>query len=280
MTTVLEVIDGGTAYLEKRGIGEARLTMQRLVGHHLAFTRVQLYLEFDRPLTDEQLSPIREGLKKRGQGVPLQHILGEVEFLRRDFQCDARALIPRPETEELVSLILTEKDSLPQPSRILDVGTGSGVIGLSLALELPSVSETVLADVSPEALALARENAAALEVEATFVESHLFANVEGPFDLIVANLPYVPERDRATLAPELAHDPDLALFSGPDGLDLLREFIPTAAERLTAGGLLALEIGYDQAANVTQLLKESSLTEIDIKADLSGVFRFPFARKR
>lgn len=280
MTTVLEVIDGGTAYLDKRGIAEARLTMQRLVGHCLSFTRVQLYLEFDRPLTEEQLTPIREGLKKRGQGVPLQHILGEVEFLRRDFKCDGRALIPRPETEELVSLILQEKETLPQPARILDVGTGSGVIGLSLALELPSVGETMLADVSPEALALARENAAALEVTARFVESDLFSALEGPFDLIVANLPYVPERDRTTLAPELAHDPDLALFSGEDGLDLLRKFIPAAAEALASGGLLALEIGYEQAEIVTQLLEESSFTEIDIRADLSGVSRFPFARKR
>lgn len=280
MTTVLEVIDGGTAYLDKRGIAEARLTMQRLVGHCLSFTRVQLYLEFDRPLTEEQLTPIREGLKKRGQGVPLQHILGEVEFLRRDFKCDGRALIPRPETEELVSLILQEKETLPQPARILDVGTGSGVIGLSLALELPSVGETMLADVSPEALALARENAAALEVTARFVESDLFSALEGPFDLIVANLPYVPERDRTTLAPELAHDPELALFSGEDGLDLLRKFIPAAAEALASGGLLALEIGYDQAEIVTQLLEESSFTEIDIRADLSGVSRFPFARKR
>lgn len=280
MTTVLEVIDGGTAYLDKRGIAEARLTMQRLVGHCLSFTRVQLYLEFDRPLTEEQLRPIREGLRRRGQGVPLQHILGEVEFLRRDFKCDGRALIPRPETEELVSLILQEKETLPQPARILDVGTGSGVIGLSLALELPSVGETILADVSPEALALARENAAALEVTATFVESDLFSGLEGPFDLIVANLPYVPERDRATLALELAHDPDLALFSGDDGLDLLRKFIPAAAKELASGGLLALEIGYDQAEIVTQLLEESSFTEIDIRADLSGVSRFPFARKR
>ena len=280
MTTVLEVIDGGTTYLEKRGISEARLNMQRLVSHHLNFTRVQLYLEFDRPLTEEQLTPIREGLKKRGQGIPLQHILGEVEFLRRDFRCDSRGLIPRPETEELVSLILQEKDTLPQPSRILDVGTGSGVIGLSLALELPSVSETVLADYSPEALSLARENAEALEVEATFVESDLFSNIEGTFDLVVANLPYIPDYERETLAPELAHDPDLALFSGPDGLDLIRKFIPLAVERLNPEGLLVLEIGHDQTEALKKLLTESELKEIDIRSDLSGVSRFPFARKR
>ncbi|WP_308987552.1 peptide chain release factor N(5)-glutamine methyltransferase [Roseibacillus persicicus] len=279
MTTVLEVIDGGTAYLEKRGVADARLNMQRLVGHFLGYTRVQLYLEFDRPLTEEQLAPIREALKRRGQGVPLQHVVGEVEFMRRDFLCDGRALIPRPETEELVTLILQEKETLAEPTRVLDVGTGSGVIGLSLALELPAIGELVLADVSPDALSLARENATALEVEATFLESHLFSAVDGTFDLIAANLPYVPENDRDSLEPELAHDPDLALFSGPDGLDLLKAFIAEAGEYLNPGGLLALEIGHEQAEAVSQLLLHFSFTDIDIRSDLSGVSRFPFARR-
>lgn len=280
VTTVLEVIDGGTSYLEKRGIGEARLTMQRLVGHFLNFSRVQLYLEFDRPLSEEELIPIRDALKKRGTGQPLQHLLGEVEFLRRDFKCDSRGLIPRPETEELVSLILQEKETLPTPLRILDVGTGSGVIGLSLAAELPGVPETILADRSAEALSLAGENARRLELEVTLVEGHLFEEIEGEFSLIAANLPYVPERDQAQLAPELAHDPAEALFSGQDGLDLIREFIPQAASYLMPGGLLAMEIGHEQSQEVARLLAASGLTEIDIKADLSKVSRFPFARKR
>lgn len=280
VTTVLEVIDGGTSYLEKRGIEEARLTMQRLVGHFLNFSRVQLYLEFDRPLSEDELIPIRDALKKRGTGQPLQHLLGEVEFLRRDFKCDGRGLIPRPETEELVSLILQEKDTLPTPLRILDVGTGSGVIGLSLAAELPGVPETVLSDLSADALTLAKENATRLAIEANFIESHLFEKITGQFSLIVANLPYVPERDRVQLAPELAHDPDNALFSGEDGLDLIREFIPRAAEFLLPGGLLAMEIGHQQDSEVRQLLAASGFTEIDIKPDLSKVFRFPFARKR
>lgn len=280
VTTVLEVIDGGTAYLEKRGIDEARLTMQRLVGHFLNFSRVQLYLEFDRPLSEDELGPIREALKKRGAGQPLQHLLGEVEFLRRDFKCDSRGLIPRPETEELVSLILQEKDTLPSPLRILDVGTGSGVIGLSLAAELPGVPETILSDQSSAALSLAQENALRLGIDATVIESDLFANIEGQFSLIVANLPYVPERDRALLGAELAHDPADALFSGEDGLDLIRKFIPRVAEFLMPGGLLAMEIGHDQGHAVRQLLVAAGFTEIDIKADLSKVFRFPFVRKR
>lgn len=279
VTTVLEVIDGGTSYLEKRGVGEARLNMQRLVGHFLGFTRVQLYLEFDRPLSEEQLVPIREALKNRGQGIPLQHVLGEVEFVGLDFKCDARALIPRPETEELVSLVL--KQTLNEPTRVLDVGTGSGVIGLSLAHELSKTEEVILADCSPEALSLAQENAAALQKEVTVLESDLFSAVEGQFDLIVANLPYVPERDRESLEPELAHDPDLALFSGADGLDLVRRFAAEVGDYLRPGGLLAMEVGHEQGAVTASLLeKDPTLHQVEVQSDLSGVPRFPLARKR
>lgn len=277
VTTVLEVIDGGTSYLEKRKITEARLNMQRLVGHFLGLTRVQLYLEFDRPLTEEQLVPIREALKKRGTGAPLQHVIGEVEFMRRDFRCDARALIPRPETEELVSLVLRE--NLAQPARVLDLGTGSGVIGLSLAKEMPPSTEVLLSDLSPEALALSRENAQALEVEVTLVESDLFSNLEGTFDLIVANLPYVPERDRASLAPELSHDPEAALFSGEDGMDLVKKFTALVATFLRPGGLVAMEVGHDQGEATAALLEANGLERVEVKADLAGVARFPFGWK-
>lgn len=277
VTTVLEVIDGGTSYLEKRKITEARLNMQRLVGHFLGLTRVQLYLEFDRPLTEEQLVPIREALKKRGTGAPLQHVIGEVEFMRRDFRCDARALIPRPETEELVSLVLRE--NLAQPARVLDLGTGSGVIGLSLAKEMPPSTEVLLSDLSPEALALSRENAQALEVEVTLVESDLFSSLEGTFDLIVANLPYVPERDRASLAPELRHDPEAALFSGEDGMDLVKKFTALVATFLRPGGLVAMEVGHDQGEATAVLLEANGLERVEVKADLAGVARFPFGWK-
>ena len=279
MTTVLEVIDGGTGYLEKKGVSEARLNMQRIVSHFLGFTRVQLYLEFDRPLTEEQLEPIRDALKKRGQNIPLQHVIGEVEFMRRDFKCDARALIPRPETEELVSLILKEKGKLNQPTRILDVGAGSGVIGISLAAELENTSEVVLADISSDALALAKENAEALKAQVTLVESDLFSHLEGTFDLIVANLPYVPERDRESLAPELAHDPDLALFSGPDGMDLIKKFLSEVGHYLNPGGRVAMEVGHDQGKASAALLQQNSFSLIEVKTDLAGVPRFPFATK-
>lgn len=277
MTTVLETIDKGTLYLEKRGVPDARRNMQILVAHQLACTRTQLYVQFDRPLGEAELEPLRAALKQRADGVPLQHLLGSVEFHRRTFKTDARALIPRPETEELAEWLLGLE--LTDTTAVLDMGCGSGVLGLTLAAERPHWHLT-LADVSPDALALARENAAALDLtDVSLVESDLFASLPGPFDGIVANLPYVPETDRPTLSREVLHDPALALFGGPDGLDVIRKFISQAFARLHPGGWLALEIGKDQAAAVASMLEGAGFTAIAIRADLSGVARFPFARK-
>lgn len=275
MTTVLETIDGGTRYLEKRGIEDARRNMQMLVAHQLGCTRMDLYLQFDRPLEEPMLVPLRELLKKRGEGVPLQHLLGTVWFHKYEFKTDARALIPRPETEELTEWILSWP--LPETQRVLDMGCGSGVIGLSLAKSRPAW-ELVLADVSGDALSLARENAASLAVEnAELLHSDLFSALTGNFDGIVANLPYVADGERATMAREVLHDPALALFSGADGLDLIRRFIPEAFQRLKPGGWIALEIGHDQASQVVEILQSSGFAEIDVKTDMSGVARFPVA---
>lgn len=277
MTTVLETIDGGTRYLEKRGIDDARRNMQMLVAHQLGCTRMELYTQFDRQVEEVDLVPLRDRLKRRGDGVPLQHLLGNVWFHRHEFQCDARALIPRPETEELVEWIL--KGEFPPVQRVLDMGCGSGVLGLSLAGERPEW-EVTLADISPDALALAKENATALNIpNVAFLESDLFSAIAGEFDGIAANLPYVPEADRATLTREVMHDPALALFSGADGLDLIRQFIPAALPHLKPGGWLVLEIGHDQASQVSEILKASGFTAIEVKTDLSGIARFPFARK-
>ncbi|WP_035605857.1 peptide chain release factor N(5)-glutamine methyltransferase [Haloferula sp. BvORR071] len=281
MTTVLETLDKGTSYLTKKGIEDARRNMQMLVAHQLACTRMDLYLRFDQPLEESDLAPLRELLKKRGEGVPIQHLVGLVTFHRRDFKCDGRGLIPRPETEELAEWLLKNAcPTLPASPRILDMGCGSGVLGLTLAAEIPAAAVT-LADLSPDALALSRENAAELEVtNARFVESDLFSALgEETYDLIVANLPYVPEADRPTLARELAHDPALALFGGPDGMDIIRKFVPEAARRLAPGGWLALEIGIDQAPESEALLGTAGLTEVKTLNDLSGIARFPTARR-
>jgi len=275
MSTVLETIDGGTRYLEKRGIEDARRNMQMLVAHQLDCTRMDLYLQFDRPLQEAELSPLREKLKNRGEGIPLQHLLGSVYFHKHEFKIDARALIPRPETEELAEWILQRETGENQS--VLDMGCGSGVLGLSLAAARPSWHVT-LADVSTDALALAQENAVSLEIgNTTFLHSDLFSNLRGTFDGIVANLPYIPETERSSLTREVMHDPALALFSGTDGLDLIRRFIPEAFHHLNPGGWLILEIGHDQASQVTEILNAHPFTAIAVKTDLSGINRFPHA---
>jgi release factor glutamine methyltransferase len=277
MSTVLETIDGGTRYLEKRGVADARRNMQWLVAHQLECTRMDLYLRFDQVVGESDLEPLRASLKQRGEGIPLQHILGRVPFHKREFKTDARALIPRPETEELAEWLLSM--DMPQHQSLLDMGCGSGVLGLTLAAERPDWQVT-LADVSPAALALARENAAALGISGVrWATSDLFATLEGTFDGIVANLPYVPESERPGLSREVMHDPALALFGGADGLDVIRRFIPQAFARLQPGAWLALEIGHDQAFQVGEILQCCGFSHIEIKTDLSGVPRFPFARR-
>ena len=275
MSTVLETIDGGTRYLEKRGIEDARRNMQMLVANQLGCTRMDLYLQFDRPLQEAELSPLREKLKNRGEGIPLQHLLGSVYFHKHEFKIDARALIPRPETEELAEWILQHK--IRENQSVLDMGCGSGVLGLSLAAARPSWRVT-LADVSTDALTLAQENAMSLGIENTaFLHTDLFSNLSGTFDGIVANLPYIPETERSSLSREVMHDPALALFSGTDGLDLIRRFIPEAFHRLNPGGWLVLEIGHDQASQVSEILNAHPFTAIAVKTDLSGIARFPHA---
>lgn len=278
MTTVLDILDKGTAYLEKRGIEDARRNMQILVAHQLGCTRMDLYLRFDQPIDETHLAPLRESLKQRADGIPVQHLLGSVHFRHHEFKTDARALIPRPETEELAEWI-AKNVTLPENARILDMGTGTGCLGLSLAHDFPNARVT-LADLSPDALSLARENAAATGLEhAELLETDLFENVPSDtrFDLIAANLPYVPEGEKVSR--EVRHDPALALFSGKDGLDLIRRFIPEAARHLQPGGWLAMEIGIDQSSEVESLLRAAGLTDVLTLNDLSGIPRFPVARR-
>lgn len=278
MTTVLDILDKGTAYLEKRGIEDARRNMQMLVAHQLDCTRMDLYLRFDEPLAEEHLEPLREALKKRGEGVPVQHLMGSVFFRAHEFKTDARALIPRPETEELAEWI-AKHVTLEDGASILDMGCGSGVLGLSLAADFPK-AEATLVDVSREALLLARENGGFTGIEnVSFVQSDLFSDLTGQeFDLIVANLPYVAESEREEISVEVRHDPELALFSGKDGLDLIRRFVPEVLAHLKPGGWLAMEIGHDQSQEVESLMNAAGLRDVLTLNDLSGIPRFPVGR--
>ncbi len=275
--TVLEVLQSTTAYFKKREIESPRLNAEHLVAHSLGKKRIELYLEFERPLSEPELAPLRELVRRRGQGEPLQHLLGTVEFGEHVFLSDQRALIPRPETEQLVEYLCDF--TWPENPRLLDVGTGSGVIALSLAARFPA-AEVHAADLSGDALALARENAERLGASERiqFSQGHLLDKVEGAFDLIVANLPYVAAKEAAQLAPEVRHDPAVALFGGTAGDELIRELITAAPPHLRPGGLLALEIGHDQSNALAGFLAEKNYHDIAAKKDYSGAPRFLFAR--
>jgi len=275
--TVLEVLQATTAYLKKRNIENARLNAEHLMAHALGRKRIELYLDFERALTETELAPLRGLVKRRSEGEPLQHLLGTVEFCGLTFLCDKRALVPRPETEQLVELVETRIEN--RELRIVDVGTGSGVIALSLAAKMPA-AQVLGVDVSEDALALAQENAARLNLSGCvqFLKGSLLENAEGAFDLIVANLPYISMQDRHTLSPEVLHDPEVALFAGAQGDELVRELIDQAPFRLRPGGLLALEIGLDQSEALLSALAEKNYRDISLENDYNGVTRFLFAR--
>jgi release factor glutamine methyltransferase len=220
---------------------------------------------------------LRELVRRRGQGEPLQHLLGTVEFAGYTFLCDKRALVPRPETEQLVELLKSKIDN--RESKILDVGTGSGVIALSLAAKFPEATVTAT-DVSEDALSLARENAERLGLTSRveFLHGDLLTYVNHVYDLIVANLPYVAAGDRATLAPEVLHDPAVALFGGEHGDEIARRLIVEAPTRLAPGGLLALELGIGQADDLAAFMAEKNYHDIETERDYAGVIRFLFGR--
>jgi release factor glutamine methyltransferase len=277
--TVLEVLQSTTGYFQKHNVESPRLNAEHLLAHVLGRKRIELYLEFERELKESELTPLRGLVKRRVEGEPLQHLLGTVEFCGRTFACDKRALVPRPETEQLVELLVSNFKSEIANGRVVDVGTGSGVIALSLAGEHPE-AEIVATDISENALALARENADRLGLGAHvhFLKSDLLENVEGTFDVIAANLPYISTEQRQTLSREVLRDPDVALFAGVPGDKLLRELIAQAPPWLRPGGLLALEIGSGQEETLVAAMTEKNYRDIWAENDYSGVKRFLFAR--
>lgn len=271
---LLRVLRGAENYLAERGVENPRLNAEHLLAHALGLKRMELYLQFDRPLEESERAPLRELVRRRGAREPLQHILGTVEFHGRNFACDRRALIPRPETEQLVEIALEFAKTKTAPV-LLDVGTGAGVIALTLGLELPS-AEIHAVDLSPEALALAAENAAHHDPagRVRFHHGDLLPDGESRFDLIVANLPYIPSAEIPALSPEVRHDPLPALDGGADGLDQIRRLAAAASERLTAGGALLLEIGAGQADAVYTLLAERKFRDICVRPDYENTPRF------
>ena len=275
MMSLLEVLKGASDFLGKQGVESPRLNAEHLLAHVLGIKRLELYLQFDRPLGEKEREPLRDLVRRRGTGIPLQHLLGTAEFCGRSFRSDARALIPRPETEQLVERALT----YPPLSSILDVATGSGVISLTLALERPDAKVTAT-DISPEALSLAKENASLLGVDrVAFYETDLVPTGNETFDLITANLPYIPAGEIASLSREVRNDPILALDGGPEGLDLITRLAPLAFARLNPGGRLILEIGIGQSEAVMECLSGHNYRDIVALPDYQGVPRFIEALK-
>ena len=275
--TTLEVLNAATSYLEKQGVESPRLNAEYLLAHVLGKKkRIDLYLEFEHPLGEKERAPLRDLVKRRSEGIPLQHLLGTSEFCGHLFTCDARGLIPRPETEQLVELV---RRSAPDAPSFLDVGTGSGVIAISLALALPTAKVSAC-DLSPDALSLAQENAARYQLgeRMAFFRSDLLAAVSETFAVIVANLPYIPSADIPNLSREVQKDPLTALDGGPDGLVLVERLIAEARSRLAPGGLLALEIGHDQAERVMELLTANNYRDIAAHRDYQDIQRFVSAR--
>lgn len=268
-----------TDYLAGKGIREPRLNAELLLAGVLGLKRLDLYLQFDRPLQPAELDEYRARLKRRARHEPLQYIAGHADFRELRLKVDRRVLIPRPETEVLVGEVLAWASGRAGLSA-LDVGTGSGAIALSLATE-GDFDRVVAVDLSEEALQVARENLVATPgARVEIRQGSLFDAVAGErFDVVVSNPPYVGERERETLDREVRDwEPGTALFSGDDGLDLIGTLVSRAPDHLAPGGLLALEIGAEQGPRVGELVRATGrFTEPRVRRDLAGRDRIVLA---
>ena len=268
--TVAEVLRAATAYLGECGIDTARLDAELMLSRALGLTRIELYTQHDRPLTATERAAARALVQRRGGREPLAYVLGDWDFRRLTLKTDARALVPRPETEVVVERCLALLDGADAP-RVADVGTGTGAIALALKQERPD-AQVVATDASPDALALARENADANGLEVQLVEGDLLAGADGPFDLVVSNPPYVDETELDGLEPELAWEPRAALLDAGQTLRLARE------ARAMLDGWLVLEVHADRARTVAGDLAAIGYAGISVACDLAGRERVVEAR--
>jgi len=256
----------GTAELREAGCETPRLDAELLLAHALATTRTALHLRPERELTAAESERFAAALARRRAREPVAYVVGTRGFRRIDLAVDRRVLVPRPETELLVEVAL----GLPRGARVADIGTGSGAVALALKHERPDLIVHAT-DASSDALALARANAQALNLDIDFHEGDLLdALGPAPLDAILSNPPYVAETARDTLQPELSHEPPQALFAGPDGLDVLRRLVPAAAARAP---FVALEVGAGQAGAVGKLLRAAGMTTVSTFKDLAGIER-------
>ena len=276
--TVLKLLRWTADYFAGRGLDAPRLDAELLLAATLGLDRVGLYVNFERPLQADELAAYRERVRRRAGREPLAYILGQAEFWSLPLKVTPEVLIPRPETELLVEEALPR---LTGRQQVLDVGTGSGALAIALAHERQELLVTAI-DVSPAALAVAADNARSNGVaeRIRFAQHDLGQLPPGPFDLIVANPPYVPSGELATLMPEVRDfEPQLALDGGVDGLDAYRALARQAEVVLTASGWLLVEVGSGQAPAVQELFAGAGLKEILSARDLAGIERVVGGRR-
>lgn len=282
MNSLLELLKKSTDFLAKKGIDNARLQSELIFAGTLRCRRLDLYLQFERPLTQEQIDTLRERILRRARHEPVQYIVGDTDFRTLTLKCDSRALIPRPETEELVGFVLEKLNAMcpaGTSARVLDLGTGTGAIALSLAKERPG-TEIVAVDKSVAALSLAQENAEKLSVPASvkFLQSDWFENIAGTFDAIISNPPYLTQSEWECAQPEVRdHEPLSALVAANAGLSDLEKILRGARNHLAPGGFIALETGIAQHPALEILAREYGFEKTESRTDLSGRPRFFFA---
>ncbi len=260
--TIQKVLDWSTDYLAQKGVAEPKLSVEWLLADLLGYSRMDLYLHFDKPLQKEELAAFRERLKRRAAYEPTQYIIGSWEFWSLNLKVDPRVLIPRPETETLIEQTLdwVKQGQLPQNAEILELGTGSGAIACALASELPNAHIHAV-DISQEALDVAQENArhCHLSDNIQFHHGNLFQPIpkHQTFDLIISNPPYIPQHDLPLLQKEIQlYEPQLALDGGHDGLDIIRTILKEAPQHLKKHGIILLEIGSDQGDLALQTARQ------------------------
>ena len=272
--TLGEVLAATCEYLTRKGLATPRLDAELILSKALGLTRLELYTSFDKPLTEAERDVARTLVERRGRREPLAYVLGEWGFRRLALRTDARALVPRPETETVVERALAAIAGIDAP-RVVDVGTGTGAIALAIADEYPGARVSAT-DISPDALALARENAERLRLAVEFVETNLLDGVAGPFDLVVSNPPYVAAEELADLEPEVRDfEPRLALV----GEGQTAELAAAARRVLCPGAAIVLECHAYKAGEVSSLLERLGYDTVTISVDLAGRERVVEARE-
>ncbi|HEY7724313.1 MAG TPA: peptide chain release factor N(5)-glutamine methyltransferase [Anaeromyxobacteraceae bacterium] len=276
--TPLRLVAWTQGYLARAGAGAPRLDAELLLAHALGCDRLRLYLDFDKPLGPGELAAYRELVRRRAEGEPTAYLTGRKEFLGHALRCDARALVPRPETELVAEAAIA---ALPEEGLLLDLCTGSGCIAVAAALARPR-ARVLATDLSAEALSLARENAEALGARVDLVQGDLFAPVDPAlrFDVVVANPPYVPAAELAGLPREVRREPALALDGGEAGLAVARRIVAAAPARLRPGGALVLEMHESHRETLPRLCREAGFDSADARDDLARLPRYVVARAR